>query len=167
MGCSPKGVLAVQFYNRSSFVTEDIEICQSYMTVLSSSYQCLCFTPMESSAKAMIISCLRSISRFDLEIQCPLAKMSWKNVNHHGCPTKKTCQRNSLKLLFFIEISIYANHVYTLILLINSCLSLKLCWKTFTKKEAFSQPATWLKTSIYQWLFFDRCIILSLQLYLK
>ena len=103
MGCSPKGVLAVQFHNRSSFVTEDIEICQSYMTVLSSSYQCLCFTPMESSAKAMIISCLRSISRFDLEIQCPLAKMSWKNVNHHGWPTKKTCQRNSLKLLFLLK----------------------------------------------------------------
>ena len=39
----PKGVPAVQFHNRSPSVTEDIEICQSYMIALSSRHQYLCF----------------------------------------------------------------------------------------------------------------------------
>ena len=63
-----RDVPAVQFLNRSSSVIEDIEICQSYVTTLSSRYQYLCFSPMESSPKAMIISCPRSISGFKLEI---------------------------------------------------------------------------------------------------
>ena len=89
MNYSPIAVLAVQFHNRSPSVTEDIEICQSYITTLSSRHQYLCFSPMESSLKAIIISCLRPPSGFKLEIQCPLAKMCWKNVSHNGWPTKK------------------------------------------------------------------------------
>ena len=36
MDSSPRYVPGVQFHNRSPSVTEDIEICQSYMTALSS-----------------------------------------------------------------------------------------------------------------------------------
>ena len=41
-------------------------------------HQYLCFDPMESSPKAMIISCPRPILGFKLEIQRPLAKISRK-----------------------------------------------------------------------------------------
>ena len=43
MDSLPRGVPTVQFHNRSSSVTEDIEICQSYMIALSSHHQYLCF----------------------------------------------------------------------------------------------------------------------------
>ena len=89
MGSSPRGVPAVQFHNPNPSITEDIEICQSYMTALSSRHQYLCFSPMDSSPKAMIISCPWPISEFKLEIQCPLAKMLWKNISHYGWPMKK------------------------------------------------------------------------------
>ena len=56
MHSSSIGVLAVRIHNRSPSVTEDIEICQSYMTVLPSRNQYLYFNPMECSPKAMIIS---------------------------------------------------------------------------------------------------------------
>ena len=39
----PRGVPAVQFYNRSPSVTEDFDICQSYITALSSRHQYLYF----------------------------------------------------------------------------------------------------------------------------
>ena len=89
MDSSAIGVITVQFYKRSPSVTEDIDICQSYMTALSSHHQYLCFSQLESSPKAVIISWPRPISGFELEIQCPLAKVSWKTVSHHGWPTKK------------------------------------------------------------------------------
>ena len=52
-------------------------------------HQYLCFGPMESSPKPMVISCPRPISRFKLEIQCSPRKIPWKNVSHYGWPTKK------------------------------------------------------------------------------
>ena len=42
MNSFPRGVPAIQFHNRPS-VTEDIEICQSYMTALPSRHPYLCF----------------------------------------------------------------------------------------------------------------------------
>ena len=36
MDSFPRGIPAVQFHNRSPSVTDDIEICQNYMTELSS-----------------------------------------------------------------------------------------------------------------------------------
>ena len=42
-GFFSKRCTAVQFHNRSPSVTEDIKICQSYMTALSSCHQYLCF----------------------------------------------------------------------------------------------------------------------------
>ena len=41
-----RGVPAVQFHNRRQSVIEDIEICQSYMTALSSRHQYLCFVQL-------------------------------------------------------------------------------------------------------------------------
>ena len=43
MDSFPRGAPAVQIHNPSPSVTEDIEICQSYMTALSSRRQYLCF----------------------------------------------------------------------------------------------------------------------------
>ena len=88
--CSSEiGVLTVQFHNRSLSVTEDIEIFRNYMTALLSHHQYLCFSPMDSTSKAMIISWPCSVSGFQLQIQCPLVKVSWKTVNHYGWLTKK------------------------------------------------------------------------------
>ena len=42
MDSLPRGVPTVQFHNRSPSVTEDIEICQSYMTALLTRHQYLC-----------------------------------------------------------------------------------------------------------------------------
>ena len=76
MDSFPRGAPAVQFHNRAPSVTDNIEICQSYMTAVVFTHQYLCFGPMESSPKTMIISCPWPISWFELEIQCPLAKES-------------------------------------------------------------------------------------------
>ena len=53
----------------------------------------LCFGPMESSPKAMIISGPRHISRFKIEIQCPLAKNI--NVNTEKPKYKRIYQRTT------------------------------------------------------------------------
>ena len=36
MDSFPRGIPAVQYHNRSPYVTENFQICQSYMTALSS-----------------------------------------------------------------------------------------------------------------------------------
>ena len=67
----PRGVTAVQFHDRSPSVTDNIEICQSNMTALSS----------RTSTYALVHGVLsydnaRGLSQGSiLEIQCPVAKM--------------------------------------------------------------------------------------------
>ena len=84
----PRGVPADQFHNRSPSATEDIGIFEG-IGISFHRVTYVSFSPMESSPKAMIISCSRPVSGFKLKIWCPVAKMPWKNVGHHVWWTKK------------------------------------------------------------------------------
>ena len=70
---------------------QDVYLLSNFMLHdgVVATHQYLCFGPMESSPKAMTLSCPRHISRFKVEVQYTLAKKPCKNVSHHGWPTKK------------------------------------------------------------------------------
>ena len=63
-------------------VTEDIEIWKSYMNALLSRHQYLCFSPMESSPKAMTISCPRLADKesFSILNSNSYLEMLWKEI---------------------------------------------------------------------------------------
>ena len=77
---SAQWILFQDVYLLSNFMLHDRVVA---------THQYLCFGPMESSPKAMTLSCPRHISRFKVEVQYTLAKKPCKNVSHHGWPTKK------------------------------------------------------------------------------
>ena len=141
MGFSTIGVLTVQFHNRSTSVTKDIEIFQSYMTAFSSHHQYLCFSSMDSTPKAMIISWPRHILGFELQIQCPFPKMSWKTVKHHGWLTKENFSilncNSYLEIplnCFFQMKSVFKQNVY----LSWSYWLIPFCASNFARYEGFS-----------------------------
>ena len=77
---SAQWILFQDVYLLSNFMLHDRVVA---------THQYLCFGPMESSPKAMTLSCPRHISRFKVEVHYTLAKKPCKNVSHHGWPTKK------------------------------------------------------------------------------
>ena len=86
MDSFPRGVPAVQSHNRSPSVTDDTEICQSYMTALSSRTSTYVLVHGVFSHDNFMPA---TYFRVQIRNSMSCRKNALKNVSHHGWPMKK------------------------------------------------------------------------------